>query len=222
MKTDVIIYGRVSTPNQDYFSQIKALEEYCKINNYNIVRRFREQVSGAEKRKDRKEISELIEYVNENKNIKGVLVTELSRLGRNNADVLNILEELKELKIWVFSKKDNIKTLNDDGTPNHSSKLVLDILSSISEYERETIKFRSSQGLTQSVLNLNRWVGGSILPYGYMRENKQLVVNEDECEIIKLIFNLYLEGKGTQKIANYLNKKGVKTRYNLSLKNDFK
>jgi site-specific DNA recombinase len=222
MKTDVIIYGRVSTLNQDYYSQIEGLKEYCKINNYNIVEEFSEKVSGAKKRKDRKEISKLIEYVKENKNIKGVLVSELSRLGRNNTDVLNILEELKELKIWVFSKKDNIKTLNDDGSPNHSSKLVLDILSSISEYERETIKYRSTQGLKQSVSNLKRWVGGSILPYGYKRENKQLVINDEESETIKRIFNLYIEGKGTQLIANILNKEEIKTRYNLSLTNDFK
>jgi len=222
MKTDVIIYGRVSTINQDYYSQIEGLKEYCKINDYNIVEEFSEKVSGAKKRKDRKEISKLIEYVKENKNIKGVLVSELSRLGRNNTDVLNILEELKELKIWVFSKKDNIKTLNDDGTPNHSSKLVLDILSSISEYERETIKYRSTQGLKQSVSNLKRWVGGSILPYGYKRVEKQLEIEEDESKIIERIFNLYLKGKGTQQIANQLNKEGVKTRYNLSLSNDFK
>lgn len=222
MNTDVIIYGRVSTLNQDYYSQIEGLKEYCKINNYNIVKEFSEKVSGAKKRKERKEISKLIEYVKENKNIKGVLVSELSRLGRNNTDVLNILEELKELKIWVFSKKDNIKTLNDDGTPNHSSKLVLDILSSISEYERETIKYRSTQGLKQSVSNLNRWVGGSILPYGYKRVEKKLEIDEEESKIIERIFNLYLEGKGTQIIANQLNKEGVKTRYNLSLSNDFK
>jgi site-specific DNA recombinase len=222
MNTDVIIYGRVSTLNQDYYSQIEGLKEYCKINNYNIIEEFSEKVSGAKKRKERKEISKLIEYVKENKNIKGVLVSELSRLGRNNTDVLNILEELRELKIWVFSKKDNIKTLNDDGTPNHSSKLVLDILSSISEYERETIKYRSTQGLKQSVSNLNRWVGGSILPYGYKRVEKQLEIDEVESKIIERIFNLYLEGKGTQIIANLLNKDGVKTRYNLSLSKDFK
>lgn len=222
MNTDVIIYGRVSTLNQDYYSQIEGLKEYCKINNYNIVEEFSEKVSGVKKRIERKEISKLIEYVKENKNIKGVLVSELSRLGRNNTDVLNILEELKELKIWVFSKKDNIKTLNDDGTPNHSSKLVLDILSSISEYERETIKYRSTQGLKQSVSNLNRWVGGSILPYGYKRVEKQLQIDEEESKIIERIFNLYIEGKGTKKIADQLNKEGVKTRYNLSLTNDFK
>lgn len=222
MKTDVIIYGRVSTQSQDYFSQIEGLKEYCKINNYNIVEEFSEKVSGVKKREDRKEISKLIEYVKENKNIKGVLVSELSRIGRNNTDVLNILEELKELKIWVFSKKDNIKTLNDDGTPNHTSKLALDILSSIADYERETIKYRSAQGLKQNVANLKRWVGGSNLPYGYKRVNKKLEIDEEESEIIKQIFNLYIEGKGTLIIANILNKKGIKTRYNLSLNNDFK
>lgn len=222
MKTDVIIYGRVSTQNQDYFSQIEGLKEYCKINNYNIVEEFSEKVSGVKKRTDRKEISKLIEYVKENKNIKGVLVSELSRLGRNNSDVLNILEDLNDLKIWVFSKKDNIKTLNDDGTPNHSSKLILDILSSISQYERETIKYRSTQGLKQSVSNLNRWVGGSLLPYGYKRVNKILEIDEEESEVVKQIFNLYIDGKGTQIIANLLNKEGVKTRYNISLNKDFK
>ncbi len=222
MKTDVIIYGRVSTQNQDYFSQIEGLKEYCRINNYNIVEEFTERVSGAKKRIERKEISKLIEYVKSNKNIKGVLVSELSRIGRNNTDVLNIIEELKELKIWVFSKKDNIKTLNDDGSPNHTSQFTLNILSGIAEYERETIKYRSAQGLKQSVSVLNRWVGGSILPYGYKRVEKQLVIDEAEGEVVKRIFGLYLDGLGTLQIANKLNEDKIPTRFNLVLNRDFK
>jgi DNA invertase Pin-like site-specific DNA recombinase len=222
MKTDVIIYGRVSTQNQDYFSQIEGLKDYCKTNGYNIVEEFTEKVSGAKKRKERKEISKLIEYVKSNKNIKGVLVSELSRLGRNNADVLNIIEELKELGIWVYSKKDNIRTLNDDGTPNHTSQFTLNILSGISEYERETIKYRSTQGLKQSVSGLKRWVGGSILPYGYKRKDKQLVIDEVEGEVVKKIFRLYLEGLGTKLIADELNGDETPTRYNISLSKDFK
>jgi site-specific DNA recombinase len=222
MQTDVIIYGRVSTQNQDYFSQIEGLKEYCKIHNYNIVEEYTEKVSGAKKRIERKEISKLIEYVKSNKNIKGVLVSELSRLGRNNTDVLNIIEELKELGIWVYSKKDNIKTLNDDGSPNHTSQFTLNILSGIAEYERETIKYRSTQGLKQSVSVLQRWVGGSMLPYGYKREDKKLVIDESEGEIVKRVFGLYLDGLGTQLIAEKLNKDNVPTRYNLSLNKNFK
>lgn len=219
----VIIYGRVSTQSQDYQRQIEELKAYSKAFNYSVVKIFTEVVSGAKKRKDRKEITRLIEYINTEPDVKGILVSELSRLGRNTADVLDFINEMTAKKIWIFSKKEGIYTFNEDGSQNPTANLIIGILSGVAEHERQTTIYRSISGLKHSTGVLNRWVGGGFLPYGYRREEKKLVIEEEEAEVVKLIYEMYLEGNGSQKIANELNKRKIPTRYNKSLqKSDIK
>ena len=212
----VLIYGRVSTLTQDVDRQVEELRSYCQNNGYEIIREFTETISGIKTRKQRKEMNQLLEYVSNNEGINGVLVWELSRLGRNTLDVLEIINKLTLMKIWVYSKKENLYTLNPDGTENPTTKLTLTILSGVSTLERETILSRSVSGIKKSV-NDGNWTGGKYLPYGYIKENKKLVIDSEESEVVKLIFQLYLEGKGTKKISNELNKRKILTRYNKSI-----
>jgi site-specific DNA recombinase len=216
----VIIYGRVSTYSQDYNSQLERLKTYCGAFNYEIVEIFHEKVSGVKERKDRKEISRLVTYLDENTDVRGVLVSELTRLGRNSIDVLKLIEEITKKNVWIYSLKENIHTFNPDGTKSSTGALMLNILTGIAEHERETTLYRSIAGLQHSTGVLNRWVGGVFLPYGYQREDKKLVIDEKQAEVVKQIFNLYLEGNGVQRIANELNRLKIPTRYNLSLHKD--
>jgi len=212
----VLIYGRVSTGYQDVDRQIEELKSYATYKKYEVIEVYTETVSGLKERKERKEISRLLRYVESNTEIKGVLVWELSRLGRNTLDILDIIEELTKKKIWLFSKKEGIVTLNEDGTENPTSKLTLTVLSGVATHERDTILSRTTSGLINSVLNGN-WTGGKFLPYGYRRDEKKLVIDYEESLVIKEIFQLYLCGKGTQRIANELNRRNVLTRYNKSV-----
>ena len=217
----VIIYGRVSTHSQDVDRQIEELVKYAKSKQYEVVEVFTETISGVKNRKERKEISRLIEYVNEHDEVKGVLVWELSRIGRNTLDVLDIINSLTEKKIWVYTKKENIYTLKEDLTESTNSKLLLTILSGVATLERETILSRSISGLRKSVSDGN-WVGGVYSPYGYKKENKKIVIDDEESKIIKRIFQLYLEGNGTKRLCNILNKEKVPTRYNKAVKGTVK
>lgn len=217
---DVIIYGRVSTQIQDYERQINELKRFAVAFEYNVVKVFSEVISGAKTGRERKEITNLIKYIDENSNIDGVLISELSRLGRDTSDVLNNINKLNERKVWLYSKHENIYTLNPkDKTPNSNAELTLTILSGIASYERKTIVQRSISGLRNTTIKGN-WVGGAFLPYGYKREDKKLLINEEEKKIIERIYNLFLKGNGTKRIANILNKEKVPTRYNLSLQKD--
>jgi DNA invertase Pin-like site-specific DNA recombinase len=209
----VLIYGRVSTGSQDVERQIEELKSYANYKKYEVVEVYTETISGVKERKDRKEISRLLRYIESNEEIKGVLVWELSRLGRNTLDILDIIDKLTKKKIWLFSKKEGIVTLNEDGTENPTSKLTLTVLSGVATHERDTILKRTTSGMINSVLGGN-WLGGKFLPYGYKREEKKLVIDLEESLIIQEIFQLYLSGKVTQRIANELNKRKVPTRYN--------
>lgn len=218
---NVISYVRVSKEEMDYSRQIDDIKNFCKRNNYKIVKEFAEKESGLVKQ--RPELIELMNYCTENKDkINFVIISELSRLGRT-AEVLNTIEKLNELKIGLISLKENLQTLNADGSPNPTSALILSVLASINSFEIETLRYRSISGLVRSAKNGN-WLGGARLPYGYMRqrdvlgwqgseeEGKKLVVNPKEAETVRLIFNWYLQGKGTFQIATLLNGKGVPTR----------
>ena len=166
---------------------------------YNVIKVFSEIITGASKAIDRKAFSELVQFVEHN-DVKHILIWELSRLGRKTADILNTIQYFSDKKVNIYSKKDNIDTLNPNGQPNLLSTIFCNLLASISEYERETIKQRSASGIRANVLR-----GGSgqgiLKPYGYRSEHKKLVIDEEEKKVVELIFRLYLNGFGTSKIA---------------------
>jgi hypothetical protein len=128
-------------------------------------------------------------------------------------DIKQVIEKMNEKKVFIHSYNNGIRTLNDDLTINPVSNLILTILTSFSTLERNTTIERSKSGLLQSA-TVGKWSGGKYLPYGYKRDNKYLVIDENEEKIIKKIFELYLSGDGTLKICNYLNDNKIPTRFN--------
>jgi site-specific DNA recombinase len=208
-RQNVICYYRVSTLSQDTSRQKTELLRLCKIMNYNVVKEIEENISGIKSWKER-ELNAVFDF----DNLDGIVVLELSRFGRDAEDILTAIKQLHLKGIWLYSKNENLKTLDDNGDENTTSKLVLTILSGVAEMERSVIKQRSISGLIKNI-NDGNWTGGKFLPYGYKRVNKRLEIELEESKIIKKIFELYLSGNGTKRIANYLNDKEIPTRYNL-------
>ncbi len=208
-KQRVICYYRVSTLSQDNSRQKDELLKYCKAMDYEVVQEIEESISGITPWKDRK-LSSVFNLTD----IDGVVVLELSRFGRDAEDVLSGIKLLHQNKVWLFSKNNNLKTLDDDGNENSTSRLITTILSGVAEMERSLTKQRSISGLIKKVKDGN-WTGGKFLPYGYKRVDKKLMIENEESEVVKDIFQKYIDGYGTKRIANYLNNKKVPTRYNL-------
>jgi len=216
-RTRVIIYSRVSTENQDTTRQDNELIAYCEKENYEVIRIISEKVSGTVSW-DKRELNSIFG----NEKFDGVVVSELSRLGRNTNDILTIIGKLTERKIWVHSlNNNNLRTLDINGKEDHNAKLTLTILSSIAELERITIIDRSLSGLTNSVKKGN-WTGGKYLPYGYKRVDKKLVIDEEEALIVKKIFDLHNSGNGTSRIARILNQQNIPTRFNKVVEKEVK
>jgi len=206
MKTAV--YVRVSTDKQDVTRQNEDISNYCNYKGYKIDRTFEETMSGTIK--NRPVLKEMMEYISTNQ-IKVLLISELSRLGRTN-EITNIIEELTENGVNLITLKEGISTLDEDGKPNHIAGLLTDILAGINKFELKTMKYRIESGLRASALNGNV-NGGPFLPYGYKRgDDKKYHIDENESYMIKYIYKLYLEGNGTQKIKNRLNAEGYQTR----------
>ena len=145
MKVRVVVFSRVSTLAQNYQRQTDELLEYAAKMGYSVERIFEEKISGAKKNKERKELMAMMSYIKSNQ-IKKVITWELSRMGRNAAQVLQVKEMLNEAKVNLYIKNYKLETLNPDGTVNPLSQFMVQILNSVNEMERQTIVQRLRSG----------------------------------------------------------------------------
>lgn len=142
---DVVIFGRVSTLIQDYDRQVNELTAICTQRGWTVRSVFTEKISGAKKNTERKELGKMIDFIKA-QHIDKVLVTELSRLGRDTLQVLQVIETLNDMKVSLYIQNYNIETLNDDGNVNAMSQFLITILAEIARMERKTIRERMSSG----------------------------------------------------------------------------
>ncbi len=144
-RTKVCIYARVSTSHQDYNHQLKVLRDFAKKNNYCVVKEFSEKISGAKKVIERIALSELLQFVRENK-VDKILIFECSRLSRRASDFLNIIEELNELGVSLHILQNGLETLLPDGSVNPIATLVCGIIAQFNSMERSLIRSRMAAG----------------------------------------------------------------------------
>ena len=118
MKT--VIFARVSTNVQDYDRQVNELTVLAKSNGWSVEAVFAEKISGAKANTERTELLNMISYVESN-HIDKVLVTELSRLGRDTLQVLEVIEMLNKKEISLYIQNYAIETLTKEGKVNAMS-----------------------------------------------------------------------------------------------------
>lgn len=145
MGTKVVIYARVSTNIQDYQRQLDELRNYANGMNYNVVAEFSEKISGAKHIEERIALTELLQYVEENR-VNKVLIYECSRLSRRAVDFLQVIEYFTEKNISIYIHQNGLETLLPDGKPNPIAQLVLGILAQFNSMERTLIRSRMESG----------------------------------------------------------------------------
>ena len=143
-----VIYARVSstTDRQSTDRQVIDLTDYAKRNNLEIVKVFEEHISGAKKNTEREVLMKAIAYCKEN-HIDTLLVSELSRVGRNAFEVLATVKDLVDCGINLYMQKEQLNLLDDDGKPTMFAPIMIATLSTCAQLERENIKFRLNSGL---------------------------------------------------------------------------
>lgn len=141
------IYARVSSvgDRQDTTRQIRDLEKYALDNSIDIVKTFEEHISGAKKTKDRPVLTECLDYCINN-NVDILLISELSRLGRNVDDVLANVQLCKERHLNVYFQKEQLSIFNSDGKEHPFLTIFIAVLGTCAEMERENIKYRLNSG----------------------------------------------------------------------------
>ena len=176
----VVIYSRVSTITQDYKRQTEELKEYSQKMGFQVVKTFEEKISGGKNNEERPKLMEMINFIKENK-IDKVLCWELSRVGRNTIEVLKTIKLLNDNCISLYIKNYNIETLNDKCEINPLSQFMIQILTSVSEMEKTTIRQRVKSGYDQFRKN-----GGKVGRKEGFRKDKELLLQEHK-DVLKLL-----------------------------------
>lgn len=146
-KATAIIYARVSSvgDRQNTERQISDLSEYAAYQNLQVLQIFEEKISGAKKNVERPVLLQAIDYCKQN-NVSILLVSELSRLGRNAFEVLATVKDLIDSGINLYLQKEQLTLLDAEGKPTLFAPVMLAVLSTCAELERENIKFRLNSG----------------------------------------------------------------------------
>lgn len=147
MKKKAAIYARVSSAGdrQSTDRQIADLTAYAAAMGYELSSVHQEHVSGVKKNEERPVLQECLEYCKTNK-ISVLLVSELSRLGRNALEVLATVRELQDNGINLFLQKEQFTLLDREGKPSLFAPVMLATLATCAELERESIQFRLASG----------------------------------------------------------------------------
>ena len=143
-----VIYARVSSTGerQSTSRQVADLTQYATTNGMAVTEIFEEHISGAVKNEERPVLCECLDYCIAN-GIDTLLISELSRLGRNVDEVLANVKRCKENNLNIYFQKENISIFQADGSKNPFLNIFISVLGTCAEMEREAIAFRLNSGL---------------------------------------------------------------------------
>lgn len=189
-KKKCYIYTRVSTAAQTEGYSLEAqqerLHQYAEYKGLKIVGEYCDAGRSGKSIKGRPAFMEMLDDITSEKDdISYVLVFKLSRFGRNAADILKSLQLLTDYDVDLVCVEDAIDSSTQGG------RLTLAILSAVAEIERENINVQFMAGRLQKVMD-GGWPGGPV-PFGYRKEGKELELDEEQAELVKQIFELYLQ-----------------------------
>lgn len=204
----VVIYARVSSNTMDQLESLKAqISGLTKFvsghNNWKLVD-IHIDIASAKKDSSRPAFHQMIEECKAGLT-DIVVVKSISRLGRDTVEVLDAINTLRELQVRIIFKQEELDTLTV------GSSLLISTIEACTQAENETRSDNIKWGIKQRASN------GSLgfyrrKCYGYDKDkNGELVINEEQAEVVKLIFDLYLSGKSILGIVKELQSRDIKS-----------
>lgn len=186
MSKRAVSYLRISSASQIDNTSIEEQREkimyYCKLNNIELVEEFKDEAQSA-KSDDRENYKNMINFIlDKNNNINYLLVYKSDRVHRSLKNLMIMIDLLQEHDINFTSITEQFDTSTAQGL------LFLQMLGSFSEFERKLIAERTKSGRIANAKK-EKSPGGKP-PFGYSYQDKKLVKNDEEAEIIKKIFKL--------------------------------
>ena len=195
--TNIVSYTRCSTDKQNNSIEVQSneIKRYCEYKGIQVDKSYVDYaISG--KSFDREQFNEMIELV-EKGQVKEIIITELSRWGRNMLEALQHINTLKKHNCNLVVLKENI----DLNSP--SGNLLTNILFSLAEWERNEIALRTSKTLQDKKARGLQYTKNT---YGYDMVNGKMVENPTELRMLKKIEKMKLSGKSYNEIKEFLNR----------------
>ena len=177
MNNKAVIYARVSSAGdrQDTERQVEDLTRYAAAAGLEIVAVYREKASGA--KEDREVLAECLAFIHTG-GADTLLLSELSRLGRNVKLILEVVDLLTKAGINVHINDIKVDTLDSDGKENPYAKTVLTVLGLGAELERKNIISRLNSGRQLAIergVQLGRPVGSGMTNEELMAKYPEIV-----------------------------------------------
>jgi len=179
MKKTAVIFARVSSVSdrQSTERQVLDLQKYSEYSGMNVEKIFEEKISGGKKNEERHVLTECLNYCIEN-NIGCLIVSELSRIGRNAFEVLETVKKLIDSKINLYMQKEQFLLLDEENNPSLFAPVMIATLSTCAQLERENIKFRLNSGRQNYIAKggkLGRNIGSTKTAEMKKEEYKQVI-----------------------------------------------
>ena len=208
-KRRVAGYARVSTDSDEQFTsyeaQIDYYTQYIKRHaEWQFVKVYTDEGISGTNMKKRDGFNQMIQDALDGK-IDLIVTKSVSRFARNTVDSLVTVRKLKEKGVEVYFEKENIYTLDSKG------ELLITIMSSLAQEESRSISENVTWGQRK------RFSDGKVsLPYkqflGYEKGPDDLPqIVEEQAEIVRRIYSMFMFGKTTSAIAKQLTREGIPT-----------
>ncbi len=204
----VAIYARVSTEHEAQLSALENQVQYYddlidRHPDWVLYRRYIDEGITGTSISKRKNFVRMMEDAKDG-HFDLIVTREVSRFARNTVDTLQQTRLLKRMGIEVYFTEDGIWTMNDE-----DGELWLTIMATLAQNESKKTSMRVKAGQMVSFQNGVVYGTGNVL--GYDKVGPEYVINEEQAETVRRIFDLYLAGNGYHKIMKQLEKEGRRT-----------
>lgn len=207
-KLKVCAYARVSTGTraqaESYATQVEYYTEKIESNPlWEFAGVYADEGITGTKVKGRDDFKAMIAACEEG-DIDLILTKSITRFARNTVECIQTIRKLKAVGVGIYFEKENINTLTE------ASELMLTILASVAQGESEDFSGNNRWAI------INRFENGTFIvgtpAYGYRKdEDGNLIIEESEAEVVRWIFESYLNGMGAYVIAKMLNEHQIPT-----------
>ena len=191
----VTYYARVSSESDEQLNslgnQISYYEDLIKRNkNWTFVPGYIDEGLSGISTKKRENFNRMVEEAAEDK-FDLVITKEISRFARNTLDSIQYTRQLLGCGVGMFFQNDNINTLDED------SELRLSIMSSIAQDELRKLSSRVKFGHQQAIKD--KVVLGNSRIFGYTKDGGRLVIDEEQAQMVRELYELYATGEYSMK-----------------------
>lgn len=142
-----VIYARVSSTGerQSNDRQVEDLQDYAAYRQYDVIKVFEEKITGYRRNRDRPVLIDSLHFCKDN-HVDILLVSELSRLGRNAFEILEVIKSFIDCGINLYLQKEQLTLLDNNGKTTMFAPVVIATLATCAELERENIQYRLNSG----------------------------------------------------------------------------